>query len=85
MRFARMISNLGNYRILKAGVINFRAPLNVVFGAGLNSVFCFKLDFFGDSLFGLSFGFIVGAIYRKGDFTGFHVVPGQISSPKGVR
>ena len=66
-------------------MINFMMPLNVVFGGGLNSAYCFKLDFFGDSLSGLSFRIIGRAIYRKGVSTGFHVVPGQISFPKGVR
>jgi len=65
--------------------MNFGPPLIVVFGAGLNSAFCFKLDFNGDPLSGLSFVIIGRAIYRKGHFTGFHVVPGQISLPKGVR
>jgi hypothetical protein len=55
------------------------------FGLIFAFAYDFKIDFFVDSLSGFSFNLIGRAIYRKGDFTGFHVVPGQISLPQGVR
>jgi hypothetical protein len=47
--------------------------------------YAYELDFAVDSHSGLSFDIIGKAIYRKGDFTGFHVVPGQIFLTYGVR